>query len=241
MGAASEPAVFGFPDALLELRHAEPVLEHLVAVVGHFEAEVGADHDLADLACGEAAAVDECAGDEQPGTDAVSDRDEHHVACGVSVAVLGEHGDVRVVRDDHRKSGARLQALLEVLVDPAEVRRGEYGSGEVDDTGRADADAEDGSGRERDEPVDERDDLRGRLVAGRCFERDLRAFEDGAVEVEDRATEGGVLAEVDADDLVRGAVDVEQHGRFAGTGGFALARARRRGLLRAVRRRGRRS
>ena len=69
--------------------------------------EVGADHDVADLAGGEAAAVDEGAGDEQPGADTVADLDEHHVAGGVAEAVLGERRGVRVVRDDHRQPGAR--------------------------------------------------------------------------------------------------------------------------------------
>ena len=44
-----------------------------------------------------------------------------------------------------------------------------------------------------------------------------------AVEVEHGAAEGGVIAEVDADDLERRAVEVEQGGRLAGAGVLALA------------------
>ena len=65
--------------------------------------------------------------------------------------------------------------------------------------------------------------LRGDGRAGRAGEVDLDPVQDVAVEVEDRAAEDRVVAEVDADDLVAGAVDVEESRGLAGAGALAGA------------------
>ena len=52
---------------------------------------------------------------------------------------------------------------------------------------------------------------------------ELGSGDDAAVEVEHRAAEELVLGEVDADDLERVAVEVDERGGLAGPGVFALA------------------
>ncbi len=66
------------------------------------------------------------------------------------------------------------------------------------------------------------DERHGRLAGG-AVEGDLGAGDDAAVEVDDGAEEALVLREVDAHDVERGTVDVDERGRLARPGVLALA------------------
>ena len=137
--------------------------------------------------------------------------------------MLGEHRDVGVVRDVHGQVELGVQAGLQLDVGPAEVGRGAHDAERVDDTGRADADAEHRGLGAREEPADEVGHERHGRLAGGAVEGDLGAGHDAAVEVDDGAEEALVLGEVDAHDVERGAVDVDERGGLAGAGVLALA------------------
>ena len=72
------------------------------------------------------------------------------------------------------------------------------------------------------QPVDQGQHLGGGLFAAAAGEGDLGAREGAAVDVEDRAAEDGVLAEVDADDLSGAPVHVEKDSGLAGAYVVAL-------------------
>ena len=137
--------------------------------------------------------------------------------------MLGEHRHVGVVRHVHGQLELRVEARLQVDVGPAEVGRRAHHPERVDDTGRADADAEHRGSGAREEPADEVGHERHGRVAGGAVEGDLGARHDAAVEVDDRAEEALVLGEVDAHDVEGGAVDVDERGGLAGAGVLALA------------------
>ena len=142
----------------------EPGLEASDLAADAQRAAVGADGDVADLARGEAAAAHGLAAREQARADTAADLDEQHVVAGSAERVLGEHRGVGVVRDEHRQAERALQRALEVEARPAEVRGGEDDAVVVDDTGRADADAEHGRVGVGDELASEFDDRRDDIV-----------------------------------------------------------------------------
>jgi hypothetical protein len=79
--------------------------------------------------------------------------------------VLGEHGGVGVVGDEHRQRHLGAQSAFEVDALPAEVRRREHDAAVVHDAGAADADAEDRRVRVGHEATRELDDG-ARMSAG---------------------------------------------------------------------------
>ncbi len=145
----------------------------------------------------------------------MADLDEHHVALRAAEAVLREHGDVRVVGDEDGKRCPLADQTLERLVRPSEVGCGDHRSCGVDDAGRTDADSQNRSGGRGDEPINEGENLRCRLLSPAAREGDLGGREDGAVDVEHSSAEHRMLTEVHPDDLGGGAVHVEQHGGLA--------------------------
>src|SRR5690606_27826047 len=145
---------------------------------------------------GEAAAVHGPAAEDEPRTDTAADADEHDVAVRLAEAVLGERGGVGVVGDEHGQPGGGLEDLLQGELGPAEVGGGEHGAGEVDDAGRADADAEDGLLGGRDEFGDEVQHDGGDLGPGGAVGRDLAVGEDVAVDVEHGPAEDARVGEV---------------------------------------------
>jgi len=141
----------------------------------------------------------------------------------VGGAVLGQHGDVRVVAHVHRQRELLGEHGLQRHSAPSEVRGGAHDPERVDDAGRADADAEDRCRGPVDQSPHERRHERDGRLAGRAVACDLEARDDGAVEVDDRAEEAVVLGEVDADDLERAPVDVDQRRGLAGSCVLALS------------------
>ena len=132
--------------------------------------------------------------------------------------MLGEHGHVRVVGDVHWHAELRLQPGLQRNIGPPEVGRRAHDAVRVDDTGRADADAEDRGGRLREQSCHEVGDERRRRLAGRIVEGDLGAGDDVAIEADDGADEPLVLGEVDAHDVEGVAVDVDERRGLARSG-----------------------
>src|SRR5665647_1209977 len=214
----SSPSV-GSRNPSAQSRGSQPGLQAPELTAGALGSAVRSDDDMTDLTGRESASEQQAAVQQKPGTDTVTDLDQHHVGARPTEAVFGQYRGARVVPHDHRDPEAGGEGVLEVLIAPTQVRGAEHDTGRVDDSGRSDPDAEDGHRGPGDKSLGECDHLGRRIRAGAAGQRRLHPFEDLAVEVEHRSTEDRVLTEVEADDLQAAPIDIEQSGWLARPGG----------------------
>ena len=120
------------------------------------------------------------------------------------------------------RPSAASQRALEVEARPAEVRGAEDDAAVVDDAGRSDADAEHGRVGVADEVAGELDD-RGDHVAVGWRRGTSRRATMSPSSVSTAPMKTSLPGQVDPDDAVAGAVEVDQDRRLAGAGCLAHA------------------
>ena len=171
---------------------------------------------MADLAGGEPVAHDQVAVEHQAGADALADLDREQAAVGVAAeAQLGEGDGVGVVGDVDADPEAAGQVVGQVEVVPPAVGGLEDDARGVDDAGATHADTEQravgGLGQLRGKGLDEVEG--GGACAGPALGRP--AVEDLAGQVDERAPEHLVVAEVEGDGEAGVGDDAEEGGGLA--------------------------
>ncbi|CAI7637260.1 unnamed protein product, partial [Penicillium discolor] len=204
-------------ERLMHAAHAQPGLQAADLAARAARAAVRADDDVTDLPRRETAAEERLAAGDEPGTHAAADLDQHEVGFRLAERVLREHGGVGVVARQHGEVELGAELGLQREVGPAEVGRAEDEAVRAHDTRGADADAEHRLRGDLDEGLREAaEGVVGGIAVGRRGTRNLTPLQHVAVEAEHGALEGGRTGQVESDDLMPHAVDVDEDRRLTG-------------------------
>src|SRR6185369_10516300 len=171
------------------------------------------DRDVADLAGAEAVALEQRAVEDEARPDPPPDLDRDEVLRALALRakrVLGERGRLAVIRDVGRQAIPLVEEAAERQVLPVQVDGPSDRAGpRVNETRRADTDAEGRRGGFGEELVDEAEDEVERGVTVAAVDRLLDDAPDLAAEVDERARDDA-LPQVESDDLASVADDAEE-------------------------------